>query len=160
MLFPPVAGDIPRELVGGLPTAPVPVPGEPGGIAFARDDGAHDGHPGDPGEIGDGPMDLDVHLIQGLLHPLDAPGALPHEVRQLALEGAEPGDGLAGAEGAPEQPAAVQQLEPLTVADVALPPRDLVELAGVDEEDLEAPRLQELVNGDPVDGRALHGATP
>jgi hypothetical protein len=45
----------------------------------------------------------------------------------------------------------MEQWEPLTVTDVGLPPRDVVKLAGVDEHDLDAPRLQQLVDGDPVD---------
>ena len=157
MLGAPGASEIPGDLGGGLPTARVPVLGQPGRIAFAPDDGAHDRQPGGPGEVGDRAMHLHVHLIQGLLHPLDAARALGHQIGQLALERAQSGDGLARTERAPQQPTAVQQLEPLTVADVGLPPRDIVQLAGVDEQGLDAPRLEQLSDGDPVDGRALHG---
>src|SRR6266478_9658968 len=152
MLCAPGAGEIPGDLVGRLPTATVTVHCKTGRIAFAPDYGANNRHPGHPREVGDGAMHLYVHVIQRLLHPLDTPRALGHEIGQLAVERAQPGDGLARAERAPQQPAAMEQLEPLAVADVGLPPRDVVQLAGVDEPDLDAPRLEQLVDGDPVDG--------
>src|SRR5207253_301303 len=90
-------------------------------------------------------------------HPLDTPSPLGHEIGHLALEGSQPGDGLDRAERAPKKPAAMKQLEPLTVAEVGLPPRYVVKLAGIDENDLYPPRLEQLVDGDPVYRRALHG---
>src|SRR6266581_3666490 len=116
MLFAPVTGEIPGDLFGRLSTARVTVHGQTGRIAFATDDGANNRHPGRPREVRDGAMHLNVHLIQSLLHPLDTPRALGHEIGQLALERAQPGDGLARTERAPQQTAAVEQLEPLTVA--------------------------------------------
>jgi hypothetical protein len=138
MLVPRVAGEMPGDLGSGLPTPTVAVLGEPGGIPFPRDDGADNRHAGRPREVGDGAMHLDVHVIQGLLHPLNTPRALGHEIGQLALESAQPGDRLDRAERASEQPAAMEQLKPLTVTEVGLPPRDVVKLAGVDEQDLDA----------------------
>jgi hypothetical protein len=114
------------------------VHGQAGRIALATDDGANNRHSGQTREVGDGAMHLHVHLIQSLLHPLDTPRALGHEIGQLALEGSQPGDGLARAERATKKPAAMEQLEPLTVAEVGLPPRYVVKLAGVDEKDLGA----------------------
>jgi hypothetical protein len=84
-------------------------------------------------------MHLNVHVIQRLLHPLDTPRALRHEIGELALEGAQPGDGLDRTKRAPQQPTAVEQLEPLTVAEVGLPPWDVMKLAGIDEQDLDSP---------------------
>jgi hypothetical protein len=157
MFFAPGAGEIPGDLFLRMPTATVTMGGQTGRIAFARHDGAHNRHASHAREVGNGAMHLYVHLIERLLHPLDTARALGHEIGQLALQGAQPGDGLARAERAPKQPAAVEHLEPLTVAEVGLPPRDVMELAGVDEDDLDALRLEELVDGDPVDVRALHG---
>src|SRR2546426_620515 len=104
MLVAPGAGEIAGDLVGRLLTARVTVPGQTGRIAFAPDDGANNRHPGRPREVGDGPMHLHVHLIQRLLHPLDTPRALGHEIGQLALERSQPGDGLARAERARSSP--------------------------------------------------------
>jgi hypothetical protein len=130
MLFAPGAGEIPGDLFGRLSTATVPVQGQTGRITVAADDGAHHRHAGQPREVADGEMHLHVHVIQRLLHPLDTPRALGHEIGQLALEGSQPGDGLVRAERAAQKPAAMEQFEPLTVAEVGLPPRDVVQLAG------------------------------
>ena len=108
-----------------------------GGIALARDDGADDRHPRGAGEVGDRAMHLDVHLVEGLLHPLHAARALRDEIGHLALQRPEPDDGLGGPKGAAQQPAAMEQLQPLAIADVGLPSRHVVQLAGVDEHDLD-----------------------
>jgi hypothetical protein len=100
MLVAPRASEVPRDLVGRLATATVTVLRQPGRIPFAADDGPDDRHPGHPGQVGDGAMDLNVHLIEGLLHPLDAASLFGHEVGKLALEGSQPGNGLPRAEGA------------------------------------------------------------
>jgi hypothetical protein len=51
----------------------------------------------------------------------------------------------------------VQPLQPLSVADVALAPRDVLGVAGVDQHDLEPALLEDLVGRDPVDSGRLHG---
>ena len=103
------------------------------------------------GEVGDGAMNLNVHLIERLLHPLDAPRTLGHKIRQLALKGSEPSNRLARAKGSAKKTAAMEQLEPLTIAEVGLAPRHVVELPRVDQHDLDPPRLEQLVDRDPVD---------
>jgi hypothetical protein len=118
-------------------------------IALARDDGADDRHPGGAGEVGDRAMHLDVHLVEGLLHPLYAARALSHEIGHLALQRPEPDDGVGGPEGSAQQPAAMQQRQPLAIADIGLPPRDVVQLAGVDQDDLDPAGREQLVDGDP-----------
>jgi hypothetical protein len=52
---------------------------------------------------------------------------------------------------------AMQLLEPPAVARVALPARDVPDVKGIDEQDLQAAGLQDLVDRDPVDARGLHG---
>ncbi len=78
MLVAPIPREVLGDLFGRLRTARVVVRAERDGIAFARHDGTDDGHPGRPREVGDRAMHLDVHLVQGLLHPLDTPRALGH----------------------------------------------------------------------------------
>jgi hypothetical protein len=51
----------------------------------------------------------------------------------------------------------MKELDPLAVAEVGLTSRDVVKLPGVDENDLDAARLEQLEHRDPVDVRALHG---
>lgn len=134
----PVTGEVLRDLFGGFAAATIAMQGEACRIAFAGDDGADDGHPGLAGEVGDRPMDLDVHLVEGLLHPLHAARALRHEVAHLPLQGTEPRDRLARSERPTKEAVAVKQLEPLAVAHVGLAPRNVVQLAGVDEDRLDA----------------------
>jgi hypothetical protein len=72
VVLPPVTGEVLCDLVGGLATATIAMHRESGRIPFASDDGANDGHAGLPGEVGDGSVNLHVHLVQRLLHPLHA----------------------------------------------------------------------------------------
>src|SRR6185369_11128371 len=115
MLLAPMAGEVLRDLVGGLAAAAVAMHREASRVPFTGDDVANDGHPGLTGEVGDRAMDLNVHLVQRLLHPLHAARTLRDEVRHLPLQRAESGDRLTWTKRAPEQAAAVEQLEPLAV---------------------------------------------
>jgi len=151
------AGEVLRDLVDRLATAAVAMQGQTCWIAFAGDDRADDGHPGGAREFRDGAMYLDVHLVERLLHPLDATTAFVDEVGHLPLQGTEPADRLRGSERPSEQTTAMKELDPLAVAEVGLSSRDVVKLPGVDENDLQAARLEELEHRDPVDVRALHG---
>jgi len=53
--------------------------------------------------------------------------------------------------------ATVQLAQPAAVDRVALAPGDMLDLAPIDQGDLEAALAQQLVEGDPVDTGALHG---
>ena len=48
-------------------------------------------------------------------------------------------------------------LDPLAVEDVGLATGDILDVTGVDEEDLKAALLEDLKDGDPVDAGGLHG---
>ena len=51
----------------------------------------------------------------------------------------------------------MQLLDPLAVEDVGLATGDILDVTGVDEEDLKATLLEDLKGGDPVDAGGLHG---
>ncbi len=51
----------------------------------------------------------------------------------------------------------MQLLEPLRVIDVRLPPWHLLDVAGIDQHDLEAASLKDLEYGNPVHARGFHG---
>ncbi len=87
VLVPPIPGEIPSDLLDGFATARVPLGCQAHWIAVTSDDGANDGQAGGPGQIADGVMDLDVHLVEGLLHPLDATGAFLDQIGHLSLDG-------------------------------------------------------------------------
>jgi hypothetical protein len=46
--------------------------------------------------------------------------------------------------------------EPFAVGHVALPAREILDVSGVDEDDLEAPRIEDLEDRDPRDAGRLH----
>jgi hypothetical protein len=79
----PVTCEVLRDLVGGLAATTVAMDGEAWGFALTGDDCSDDGHPGLAGRISHRAVDLDVHLVEGLLHPLHAAGAFRDEVRHL-----------------------------------------------------------------------------
>jgi hypothetical protein len=51
----------------------------------------------------------------------------------------------------------MQLLEPLAVHDIGLPTGDVLHVTRVDEDYVEAARLEDLVEGDPVDAGGFHG---
>jgi hypothetical protein len=51
----------------------------------------------------------------------------------------------------------MQLLNPLTVQDVGLPPGHVLEMASVDQVDVEASGLEDLIDGDPIDASRFHG---
>ena len=101
-------------------------------------------------------MHLHVHLVQCLLHPLHAARALARQVAQLPVQGPQPRDRFARPERPAQQPATVQQLQPLAVDHVRLAPRHVAQLPRVRQQHLQAARLEQLVHRDPVHVRALH----
>ena len=50
----------------------------------------------------------------------------------------------------------MQFLEPLAVDDIGFPTRDVFHVTRVDEDHVEAPRFQDLVEGNPVDPGGFH----
>ena len=50
----------------------------------------------------------------------------------------------------------MQLPEPFAIADIALAPRDVFDVARVDQEDLEATGFEDFIQGDPVDAGRLH----
>src|SRR5216684_1193636 len=101
-------------------------------------------------------MDLDVHLVEGLLHPLDATGPLLDQVGHLSLDGSQGDDRIAWPERTTKQTAAVEQLKPLAIPIVSLAPGHVVQLPSVDQNRFDALGFQHFVKRDPVDRSAFH----
>jgi hypothetical protein len=51
----------------------------------------------------------------------------------------------------------MELLDPLAVDDVGLAAGDILDVTRVDEHDVDAARLEDLVEGDPVDAGGFHG---
>jgi hypothetical protein len=102
-------------------------------------------------------VELEVHLLEGLVDMLDVLSAGAQEHGTLAEEASKDNDLVGRAEGAIEQAEGVELLDPLAVEDVSLAARDVLHAAGIDEADLEVAFFEDLEEGDPVDAGGLHG---
>ena len=96
MLVAPVASEVLGKLPAGLlapSVAQIPKRPDGPGPVLRRQSPARSPSPLVTGQIGDRTMDLDVHLIQRLLHPLDKTGELSGpQSAQLPVQGPEPDD--------------------------------------------------------------------
>ena len=77
----------------------------------------------------------------------------------MAQQRAEGEDRGGGPEAAAQQADTVELAQPLTVLDITLPTRHVLDVAGVDEQDREPARLEDVVDRDPIDAGGFHGDT-
>jgi hypothetical protein len=92
-------------------------------------------------------VELDVHLLEGLVDVLDVLSAGAQEHGALAEEASKDNDLVRRAEGAIEQAEGVKLLDPLAVEDVSLAARDVLHTPGVDEADREVAFFEDLEEG-------------
>ena len=130
--------------------------GQGGAITLAGDDGAQDGLSGVAHDVADDVVQLHVHLGEDLLHALDMATLVGQQHVAVAPEGAQSADLLIGSEGAAQQAKAHELLKPLAIEHIAFAPWQVLDVAGIDQVDLEAARLQDLIDGDPVHAGGLH----
>jgi hypothetical protein len=126
-------------------------------IPFAGEDRADDSLARPSTEITDDIGELEVHLRQRFLHPLDAGADGVDMVAALAPVGAGHANLRGGMERVAEEPVGVQFQQPLALLHVALAPRQIFRVPGVDQIDLEAARRQDLVDRNPIDAGRLQG---
>jgi hypothetical protein len=127
-------------------------------IALAREDGFEDGHTGHARNVTDHLGELEVHLLQGLLHVLNMVSGIGKQHLAVAQIAAQHAYLVSGTESPGEQPIGVQALQPLAVEPIGFrAPRDTLGLAGIDEEDLQAAGLEQFEQGNPVDTGGFHG---
>ena len=101
-------------------------------------------------------MHLHVHLVQGLLHPLHRARRFARHVRPLAFESAQGADRLARPKRTAQQAATVQHLQPLAIDHVGLSPRHMAQLPRIDQDRLDAPFFQQLIERNPVHTGRFH----
>ena len=154
-----VAGQGGGDLVDRGFAVRVTVLGEDVRVAFAGDEGAEDREPGLADDVADHARQEEVHLDQSLLHPLDVGTGVLDERIPMAQHGAEGEDRGGGPKAAAQQADTVELAQPLTVLDIALATRDVLDVAGVDEQDLQPARLEDVVDRDPVDPGGFHRDT-
>jgi hypothetical protein len=126
-------------------------------VALPGDDRVHNCQTADAGDVAEHAMDLDIHLIQGLLHVLNVLAGELHQCLPVAQHRAKGADLLFRTEGALQQPDRVKVLQPRRMAHVALSAGHVFVVAGVNQIDLDAALLQHLIQGDPVNPGGFHG---
>ena len=126
------------------------------GVAFAVDDGADNEHAGLAGDVGEDVSEFDVHQLEGLLDVLDMSGAIFDENVPLADESPEGADLWGGDERAAEEAVGVELLDPLAIEDIGLLAGDILDVSGIDDEDLKTVLFEDFEGRDPVDAGGFH----
>jgi hypothetical protein len=90
------------------------------------------------------------------VHVLDVMCSMRYQHGALAQIAAQHADLLLGAKGAAQKPVGVQLLQPLTVEHITLASRHVLNLARIEQPDLEAALHQQLEKRYPVDTGGLH----
>ena len=156
VLRPIVSGEGGGDLRFGGAAAMIPLLGEVVGIRAPGDDGSQNLEPRDAGDVTDDELKLQIQLPQRFLHPLDVRGRALDQRLPVAEIGPQNGDRRRGSKTAPQEPDAVQLPEPLAVRDIALAAGDVLHVPRIDEDDVEATALKDLVEGDPIHARGFH----
>ena len=128
----------------GLPRrldAVIAVPRKHGGVPLPGEKSVEDGEAGDPGDVAEDMVELEVHLGEGFLDVLGVTCRHLDQAVAMAQEGPHGTHRLRRAEGGAEQADGVEILEPLAVLDIGFPSRDVLDMPRVDQADLQAARL-------------------
>src|SRR6516225_6927086 len=159
VILSPVPAQLLGDLLLALLAASVPQLRQFPGIPLSLYDGAQNRHPRHSVHIGNRPVHPHVHLVQTLLHPPHPVARLRYQIGLVPHQRAQHAHVLPGPKRAPQQPAAVQPLNPLTVSGIAflVPAGHPRQLPRVYQQNFQTHRFQDLVGSDPVDSRALHG---
>ena len=158
MLFAPIALQRVRNGRFVVLAAVVPQLCELLSVALAREECADDRHARHPGASADDVLQLEMHLREGFVPMLDMLACVGQEHGAMAEVTAQHTDLVRGTKRPGQEAEGMQALDPLAVMHVACGPTfDLLDLLRVDQEHLEATRLQQLKERDPIDPRRFHG---
>ena len=152
-----VPGEGGDDLGFGGVAAVVAVAGQDRRVPLAGDDGAEDAQPGHTRDVTDDAGEQKIHLDEGLLHPLDLRGGQLDQGGAVPQIGPQRDDAGGGAEAAAQQAVDVEVAEPLAVGHVTLAAGDVADVAGVDQQYLEAPGFEDVEDGDPIHPGGFHG---
>jgi hypothetical protein len=157
MLWAPVAVEAFGEDIARGFDAVVLEGGEGLGVAFTIEDGGEDGLAGDPGEVADDMVELNVHLCERFLEVVDAAACSANEGVAMTKNGAHCTDLVGGAEAGTQEADGMKILEPLAVLNIGLTAWEIFAVTCVDEADFDAGALEDLEERNPIDAGGLHG---
>src|SRR6266496_5931461 len=103
MFLSPRAPEVFGDLGGRFLAGGVPMLSKLKRFTFPVYDRANNGHPSCAGKVTDSAVDLHIHLIQGLLHPLNSLAAFCDQVAALSSKSPQTSDRLVWAKRAPKQ---------------------------------------------------------
>ena len=127
------------------------------GVPLARDQGGQHRPARDPEDVAGDHRQLDLGVLEQLLHPLLLRGAHPDQVRPVAGQVPQPPDLRGRHEAGPQHLPLGDLAQPHRVQPVGLgPPRQVLDVAGVDQPDLEPVGLQQVERRLPVVAGGLH----
>jgi hypothetical protein len=127
-------------------------------VTRAREDGREESHAGHAGEVTDDLGEREVHLCQGLGPMLHMVGGVGQEPLPVTERAAQPAHVGLGPQGTREEPVGLQTLQPLASEAIGCRSAgDPLGLAGIHQEPLEAPGLQERKQRQPGDPGRCHG---
>ncbi|MCU1295797.1 MAG: hypothetical protein JWO91_75 [Acidobacteriaceae bacterium] len=99
---------------------------------------------------------LDIHLGQSFLYPLNMSARSSHQVVALSPMGPYRADLLDGPERISQESIRVQLHQPLTLLHIGFASRQTIRLSGIDQVHFETSLFQDVEDRDPVDTRRLH----
>ena len=137
-------------------TSVVPMSCEGLRVALAGHDVAEDAEAGHPGDVADHQRELHVHLDQRFLHPLHQSTRALDQRGPMSEIPAQGDDAVGGTEAPAQQPEDVQVPEPFAVGHIALPAREILNMARIDEDHLEAARVEDLEDRNPIHPGGFH----
>src|SRR5712691_8205192 len=109
-------------------TAPVAQLGQHAGVALSREHRPDDRQAGQPGDVAHHVGQLEIHLLERLLHVLDVVRGVADEHPALPQIAAQYADLVGGPKGGGQQPEGMQLLDPLAVQHVRLAAGHVLEL--------------------------------
>ena len=99
---------------------------------------------------------MDVHLGERLLHALDAGADGVHMVSPLTPVGPQDANRGGGMKRIAEEPVGVEFQQPLALLDIGLSAGEVLGVPRIHQIDLQPPRLEDLIHGNPIDTGRLH----
>lgn len=131
--------------------------GQLGGVGFALGDGPENRQATHAGDIAHGMVQVEVHLIERLLHAADVIRRQADEGRPLTPAGAQALQVERQAEGGLQQPERMELAQPLAIQHIGFAAGYVLGRTGIHHDHGEAALFQQVEEGNPIDARGFQG---